>query len=336
MTRAQLDRDDQRVILIAGLGSVGRRHLANLRALGWTRIRAYRTGRSTLDAADLASILVDDDLSAALARKPIAVIVSNPTALHMPVALAAARAGSHLLIEKPLSHDLDHVSELQDAVALHGLTVLMGFQFRFNPGLRQIKAWIESGAIGTVVSAQVHWGEYLPGMHPWEDYRVGYAARPELGGGVLLTLSHPFDYLRWLLGEIDHVTATETRDDSLRVGVDSCVDVSLRFASGATGHVHLDFVQQPHEHRLTIIGTQGTLTWTHDDHGARRYSVASRCWETVPAPDGFERNTMFLDEMRHFLACLQGHERPVCPLDEGISALKVVLAAKRAIAGALV
>jgi len=319
-------------ILIAGLGSVGRRHLANLRALGWTRLRLYRTHSSTLPDEDLASFPVEHDLETALARKPLAVIVANPSALHLPVALAAARAGAHLLIEKPLAHELAGIPELEYEVDARGLTVLVGFQFRFDPGLRQIKRWIDSGAIGTVLSAQVHWGEYLPGMHPWEDYRRGYAARPELGGGALLTFCHPFDYLRWLLGDIELVSAIEADLNPFALSVDSCVEVIVRFASGASGHVHLNFVQQPHEHRLTIIGTGGTLAWTHDDHAARKYCGAERRWETVPAPDGFERNWMFVEEMRHFLACIHGDEHSRCTLDDGKAALRLALTAKCSIA----
>jgi predicted dehydrogenase len=320
-----------REILIAGLGSIGRRHLASLRALGWPHIRLFRTGRSTQSDVELEGFPVDQDLSTALARRPIAVVVSNPTALHVPVALDAARAGAHLFIEKPLSNDLTGVAELEEIVAGSGLAALVGFQLRFNPGLRQIRAWLRAGSIGSVVSAQVHWGEYLPDMHPWEDYRVGYAARPDLGGGVLLTLCHPFDYLRWLIGEITDVSAVESRCDSLRLSVDTCVDVTVRFACGASGHLHLNFLERPPSHQLTVIGTEGTITWNHADSAARRYCASSRRWETLLAPDGFERERMFFDEMRHFLACLRGEEQPLCTLDDGRAALEVTLAARRAI-----
>src|SRR5262249_7878403 len=157
--------------------------------------------------------------------------------------------GSHLLIEKPVSHDLIGVGELEQIAEARGLAALVGFQFRFNPGLRQARAWIRAGEIGSVLSAQAHWGEYLPGMHPWEDYRAGYAARPDLGGGVLLTLCHPFDYLRWLVGDIDDVVAVESDRGQLGIDVDTCVDATLRFACGASGHIHVDFVQRPTEHR---------------------------------------------------------------------------------------
>ena len=321
-------------ILIAGLGSIGRRHLASLRALKWPKIRLYRTGRSTQPHADLAGIPVDYDLSTALARRPMAVIVSNPSALHIPLALEAARAGAHLLIEKPLSHDMIGISELESLVALQGLAALVGFQFRFNPGLRQIRSWLRAGAIGTVVSTQVHWGEYLPDMHPWEDYRIGYAARPELGGGVLLTLCHPFDYLRWLIGDLTTVSSVESRRDTLGLSVDTCVDVTGRFVCGASAHVHLNFVERPMKHQLTVIGTEGTITWNHTDSAVHRYSASTRHWETRLAPEGFERDWMFLDEMRHFLACLRGDEQPLCTLADGRAALEMTLAAKHALTGA--
>jgi predicted dehydrogenase len=320
-------------ILIVGLGSIGRRHLANLRALGWTRIRAVRTRGSSPAETELDGLPVDRDLSTALARCPLAVIVSNPSALHLAVALDAARAGAHLLIEKPLSDDLHGVADLESLVADGRLAALVGFQFRFNPGLRQIRAWLRSGAIGSVISVQVHWGEYLPDIHPWEDYRAGYAARPELGGGVLLTLSHPFDYLRWMLGEIAHVSAIESRRDALALSVDTCVDVTARFVSGASAHIHLNFVERPPNHQLTVVGTEGTITWNDADSAARRYCVDTRRWETIPAPAGFERNWMFYDEMRHFLACLRGDEQPMCTIADGRAALEVALAARQAISG---
>jgi predicted dehydrogenase len=323
-----------REILIAGLGSIGRRHLASLRALGWPHIRLYRTGRSTLSDDDLAGLPVEHDLRTALARRPIAVIVSNPSALHVPLALEAARAGAHLLIEKPLSHDLSGVAELDSLVTGNGLMALVGFQLRFNPGLRQIRAWLQAGAIGRVLSAQAHWGEYLPDMHPWEDYRVGYAARPELGGGVLLTLCHPFDYLRWLLGEIAEVSAVESRSDTLRLSVNTCVDVAMKFAGGASAHVHLNFLERPTNHQLTLIGTEGTITWNHADSAVHRYCATSRRWETLLAPDGFEREWMFLDEMRHFLACLNGEEQPLCTIADGRAVVEMTSAASAALAKA--
>jgi predicted dehydrogenase len=98
--------------------------------------------------------------------------------------------------------------------------------------------------------------------------------------------------------------------------------------------VHLDFMERPPNHQLTVFGTVGSITWSHTDSAARRYHGVTRRWETVPAPDGFERERMFLDEMQHFLACLRGEAQPLCTIADGRAALKVTLAAKQAVAEA--
>src|SRR3989304_4611174 len=95
------------------------------------------------------------------------------------------------------------------------------------------------GAIGAVLSARAHWGEHLPGWHPWEDFRGSYSARPDLGGGALLTLSHPFDYLRWMLGEVSAVSATIGARDSLGLEVDASAEVVLEFEAGTLARVPL-------------------------------------------------------------------------------------------------
>lgn len=318
-------------ILIAGLGSAGRRHLRNLHACGWTDIRLFRTGQSTLPDHELAPFPAESDLDTALAYHPSAVVVANPTALHLPIAIAGARAGAHLLIEKPVSHSLAGLCELETLVETLRLQVLVGFQLRFNPGLHAVKTWLADHAVGTVVCVQVQWGEYLPDMHPWEDYRRGYAARVELGGGVLLTLCHPFDYLRWLMGEMTVVGAATSETAALDVAVDASADVTVQFEGGASGHIHLDYLRRPARHQLEIVGTEGLITWNHEDHVARLYRAGSREWQVVSPPAGFTRNDMFLAEMRHFLACIRGEATPICTLRDGRAALDIVLAARRAL-----
>ncbi len=317
-------------LLIVGLGSVGRRHLRNLQKLGADDIVLLRSGLSTLPDDELAGLPTEDDLNRALRRhRPGAVIVANPTALHLDVAVPAAQAGCHLFIEKPLSHNLDRVADLVHTVEQRGLAVLVGFQFRFHPGLRHIKHLLDSGAIGHVACVHVHWGEYLPGWHPWEDHRQGYAARQDLGGGVVLTLCHPFDYLRWLIGEVETVSAMTGQLGGLDIETEDTANVNLRFACGALGTVHLDYIQRPPAHWLQITGQKGFIRWDNADGAVHYYRSDTEAWETVMPPLGFERNTMFLEEMRHFLDCIQGKSEPLVSLNDGIAALRIALAAKQ-------
>jgi predicted dehydrogenase len=318
--------------LIAGFGSIGRRHLHNLVSLGERDIVIYRTHHSTLPDEELSSFPIETDLRAALAYNPEAVIIANPTALHLDVAIPAANCGCQLLIEKPISHSMARIDELQNAIEKNHNKVLIGYQFRFHPGLQKIKKLLDAKAIGALVSVRAHWGEYLPNWHPWEDYKRGYAARPELGGGVLLTLSHPLDYLRWLVGEVQAISAF-TSQRGLDLPVEDTAEIFLRFKNDTLGSIHLDYLQRPASHWLEIIGDRGTIRWDNSD-GAVLLAQVKRGgqigdWQEFPPPQGFERNHLFLAELRHFLDLVNGKTRPVCSMHDGIMALQLALAARQ-------
>lgn len=315
-------------ILVVGLGSIGRRHLKNLSDLGVRQLAAVTSQRSALPLHELPAFLSFDTLETALEWRPDAVFVCNPTAMHLETALTAAEAGCHIFLEKPVSHDLKGVNELARLVEKKRLVAQTGFQFRHHPVLEIIKKNIEQGLIGRAVSAHTHWGEYLPGWHPWEDYRHGYSARKDLGGGVVLTLCHPFDYLRWMLGEADVVGAVGGHLSDLETDTEDTALISLQFESGAIGSVYLDYVSAPPRHSLQIIGTKGRIEWEAESGVARVYANMGSDLEQIEPGALFERNTMFLAEAADFLDCILRYRQPACSLHDGIRALEIALTAK--------
>lgn len=327
--------------LIAGLGSIGRRHLKMLRELGQDDIVLYRTHQSTLDDDDLAGIPVYTDLRDALDLKPDAVIVANPTSLHLDVAILAAEAGCHILLEKPISDDLSRVDELRKAAEKSGSRILVGFQFRYHPTLNKARELINEGALGQILSAHSHWGEYLPNWHPWEDYRQSYAARADLGGGVIGTLTHPLDYMRYILGEVAETVAVQGHVSPLQLsGVEDVGEIGIRFRSGAIGAVHVNYFQRPPDHRLEIVGTQGTLRWNNADGILHHFDMPDEfgTWSTRPAapihtlyqlPADFERNHLFTAQMAHFIEVVEGKAEPRCSLDDGVEVQKLVEAVRK-------
>jgi predicted dehydrogenase len=327
--------------LIAGLGSIGRRHMRNLIALGEKDIVLFRTGKATMPEDELEGFPVETDLQEVLMKhKPDAVIVGNPTFMHLDVAIPAAEAGCAILLEKPISNSTDRLDQLEAAVKKSGSKVLVGFQFRFHPGLMRAKQLISNGEIGRVISAHVHFGEYLPAWHPWEDYRKGYAARADMGGGVVLTQCHSLDYLPWLVGKVESAWGLTAKLSDLEVDVEDTAEIGLRFESGALGNLHLDFNQQPPAHRFEIIGTKGSLKWDLSDGATRIYRASPESlatstgmgikaggeWETYPLPDNWERNVMFLEQMKHFVAVVRGEAEPSCTLDAGVRVIKLISA----------
>lgn len=315
--------------LIAGLGSIGRQHLRNLVSLGERDIILYRTHKSTLPDDDLEDFPVVTDLESGLSQEPDAVIVANPTSMHLATALPAARAGCHLLLEKPVSHSMDGIEEFSTAVEIRKVGVLIGYQYRFHPGLQKVKDLLQNNAIGEVVSARAHWGEFLPGWHPWEDHRLGYSGRSDLGGGVMLTLSHPIDYLCWLLGEVDEIWAFSGNLGELGVDVEDTAEIGMRFSNGTIGSIHLNYVQQPPEHYLQLVGTGGTIKWDYSDGGVSIYRSEEEKWQFFPIRDGFVRNDMLIAEMAHFINLVKGLEQPKCTLLDGVLAMNLAIAAKK-------
>lgn len=315
--------------LIAGLGSIGRQHLRNLVSLGERDIVLYRTHKSTLPEDELEGFPVVTDLESGLSLEPDAVIVANPTSMHLEIAIPAALAGCHLLLEKPVSNSIDGIEEFSTAVEIGGVKVLVGYQYRFHPGLQKVKDLLQNSAIGEVVSARAHWGEFLPGWHPWEDHRLGYSGRSDLGGGVLLTLSHAIDYLCWLLGEVGEIWAFSGNLGDLGVDVEDTAEIGMRFSNGTISSVHLNYVQQPPEHHLQLIGTRGTINWDYSDGGVTLYRSQEEKWQLFPIRDEFVRNDMMLAEMSHFIDLVKGLEQPKCSLSDGILAMNLALAAKK-------
>ena len=114
-------------------------------ALDEKDIVLLRTRKATLPDDELAGYPVETDLQEALKKhKPDAVIVANPTSMHLDVAIPAAEAGCHILLEKPVSHSLERLDVLQKAAEKSGSKILVGFQFRYHPTLNKARELIQS------------------------------------------------------------------------------------------------------------------------------------------------------------------------------------------------
>lgn len=323
--------------LLIGYGSIGRRHLANFHELGVRDWAVVHTGKGTLPFEPPCPVRRYSNLDEALEREhPGFAVIANPTSLHVSTAIACLNAGYHTLVEKPLSHSLDGLKELAEA-ATGEQRSLVGFQFRFHPALRRIQQLVTGGKLGAPLHARVVWGEYLPSWHPWEDWRSGYAARAELGGGAHHTLSHPLDYLQMLFGPPAQVSASLTTNGPLGMQVAEGADVLLRFPSDVTAEVHLDYWSRPTRHRLELVFTEGSVEWDYLTGAFRTWSAADETWLEESLPGVADRNELFRTEAGHFLDVIRGDAQPVCPLEDGIALVRLCSAIERsASAGAAV
>ena len=311
-------------ILVAGCGSIGRRHIRNLHRLGVDEVLAWDTDPERLrETADESAAQPVESYDAGLAATPRAVLVCTPPHLHVQASTAAVRAGAHVLIEKPLSNTLEGVDELLNLTARRGLVTMAGYNLRFHAGLRKVKDLLESGIAGRVLTVRAEYGQYLPTWRPERDYREGYITRASTGGGIILDSSHELDYVAWLGGQIESVYAVAERLSDLDMETEDVALMVLRLEGGVLGEIHVDCVQRGYSRECKVVGTEGSITWVFGEGVRLVRPDGEEFFEIAP-----EANEMYLEELKHFLACLDGSAVP--PVD-GVAArrvLELALAAK--------
>lgn len=335
-----------------GLGAIGQRHLRNLREIlgAELEVLAWRTRRlnhvltpqmQVEENADLESrynISVFSELSEALAQKPDIAVIANPTHAHIPAALEAARAGCHLFLEKPLSHNLEGIAELQQIVREKKLVAFVGYQLRFHPCYKLVHELLRQNAIGNLLAARMAFGEYLPGWHPYEDYRESYAARQELGGGVILTQIHDLDIALWLFGMPHRVFALGGHFSDLELDVEDTASMLLQCEYSQSGraaralpvHVQQDYLQKPGSRSLEIVGDKGKIALVLQLAQVEVFHADCERAE-IHCFENFERNQIFLEEMQHFLDCVRTGAPPSITIEAGAQSLRIALAALRSL-----
>lgn len=329
-------------ILMIGLGSIGQRHLRNIRRLygSSVEILAYRVRRlkttfsdtmqirENVDLEQEYNLKVFTDLHQALNEKPDAAFICNVTSAHIPCALEAAKAGCHLFLEKPVSNSMEGIDELAKIAKEKNLKVFVGFQNRYNPALRAAKKYISEGLIGSIISVHSEVGERLTTMHTYEDYKTTYMARSDLGGGVILNqMIHEIDYLRFIFGDLELINAAgSTGEKGLGIDVDDCCNAILK-AGDIPVSLHGDFYQYPPNRFVKIIGSKGKII---SDIIANTVTLCTGNDVTTTDFKDFTRNDMFVDELKAFINCVETGCEPEITLDDGIASLKIALSAKSA------
>jgi predicted dehydrogenase len=315
--------------LVVGGGSIGKRHLRNL--LATRRSAAVVEPREDRRAEILAKhpgTKIFASLDEAMEHGPyLTGFICLPTAYHLEPALALARRGIHVFMEKPVSHSLDGIPELLDLLEQRKLVGMTGFCMRFFKPLQKAKELIEAGRVGRIVTARSFTGVYLPDWHPYEDYRAFYMAKKAQGGGVLLDECHAFDWMQWLCGPIAGVFSVVGTFSDLEVETDDVCEVIARFGARSIGSIHLDMVDRSARSEVDIVGTTGTVLVDLEGHTVRAYDQVNRKWETFSLEPSYDR--MYIDEIDHFFACVERGGKPVVDLREGYRVQRIIDACAR-------
>jgi predicted dehydrogenase len=316
------DSKQQMQVLVIGCGSIGRRHAQNLRELGVDDLVLYDADRdrSKSVARELQARWVRT-VDCGYEDQPDAALICAPTSLHLELATEALEHDCHLFVEKPISHSMAGVDGFLEEVENKGRVLLVGYNFRFDPLVQTLGEWVTDGRVGRVVSARFHFGSYLPSRHPWEDYRVGYGARKNLGGGVILDAIHELDLAMWMFGEPETIYCAGGKFSDLEVDVEDVAEILLSYSDKAVS-IHLDSLQRPPERYCEIIGTSGQIRADLFRRTLRYFDGEARAWQL--GDDYGALDETYKHEMRHFLDCVDG--RATSAVDGNTAAQSLELA----------
>jgi len=314
-------------VLLAGCGSIGKRHARILSELGVGRICACDPNPAQLEAlrAAVPGVKPCSSFQAGLDGAPDAVFILTPPELHVPMACETILAGRHVFLEKPVSDTMDGVDELIELAGRSGRKAMVGLCFRYHEALRRAKRMLDQGEIGRVASIRALVGEHLPEVRP--DFRTLFSAK----GLGAFDLMHDLDLALWYANQpVREVHAVHGTFSDIGIEAPDLVEILLRFEDRCAATVHMDFFQRPRRRQMELIGTRGTIVvefgrW--DRYTLSVYRAGRDEWETWTAAT--ERDDMFRAEDREFLEAIVFDRAIACTLEEGRKALEVVSAARR-------
>jgi predicted dehydrogenase len=326
-------------VLVAGTGSIGRRHIGNLlRLRPQARIALLRDGARQDDYARSLGAEVFGSLDEALAWRADLAVVATPSDRHSEVVAPLLRAGVACFLEKPLVIEADDLAELEILATRSGLPpTQVGCVLRFLPSLRQVHAWLRAGAVGTVVRASLEVGQWLPDWRPAQDYRGSYSADPARGGGVVLDLIHELDLACWLFGGPTTgrprlLGAWGGRKSRLEIASEDVALLALRTDSGALLSVQLDYVARNPLRRLQVVGDAGTITWDLP----RRACCLQRSGEPAQEVEGFDTGRTYVDALEELLHAVERGTPTSLPLHEALPATGLAIEANQKIRTSLI
>jgi predicted dehydrogenase len=317
-------------VLIAGCGSIGKRHARVLTGLGVQDIRAcdpLAEQREAMHAQTL-HVRLYDSYEAGLAGRPDVVLIGTPPKMHIPMAMQAIRAGCHILSEKPLSDTSEGIDELAALATEKNKKVMVALCFRYHDGLLKARRYLDAGRIGRLVSLRLLMGEHLPDVRP--DYRNLFSAR--YGGAF--DLSHEVDLAVWYAGQpVRKVLAASGNYSDIGITAPDLAEMIVDFG-GTLASIHLDFFQRPRRRLTELIGTAGVITvefarWEHCTVSV--YEAAKGAWEREELVT--DRDDMFRAEDREFLEAVAGDRPIVNTIEEARKSVEIIEAAQRGGAG---
>lgn len=290
-------------ILIIGFGSIGKRHYKNLIDLGYKDIFVFDVNEGSFEGFE--NVKRIKDLKEGVLAGFKAVFICSPNNMHIKHALIYAGAGAHLFIEKPLSHNLNGLRELENICRKKRLITMIGCNMRFHPCLEFIKKCLDKKMLGRVYSIRHEFGYFLPYWRPTQDYRKNYAAKKSTGGGIILDDIHEFDLLFWLnnFNRVIEKKVIFNHSSDLDIQTEDQAIGTFLFKNKVLGMVICDYLQQHYTRKCKIVGERGALEWDFKDNNVL-LKTKDEIKELLLVKN-FDFNQVYVKEVKYFFDCVK-------------------------------
>ena len=310
-------------ILICSLGSIGSYYVSLIKK-NWPEISlgVYRTGKGKICNKIEYVDKVFNSYKEAINWGPDACILSSPASSHLDQALIFAKSEIPLLIEKPVGISLDRLDLWEELIELNiKVPIFIGYIFRSNPCAHFLKQRLLKQDIGVLIEADFYCGSWLPDWRPSQNYQESVSSRKELGGGVLLELSHEIDLVLWLLGEIKIIGSNISNTRSLNIDVEDRVLITGIDSNNTLITIRLNFCTKPQKRITTFRGTKGELVW---DIIKNKVTISRGSNFIDNKIFDISKDDIFKSQLETFFHAIDGYKNSLCTLKESLNVLEVI------------
>ncbi len=265
--------------VIAGGGSIGKRHLKNLISLNIKKENIFVLEPREDRINEIKSLGINNCIKEIKEFDNISIeaaIICSPTSYHIDQSIYFANKKANLMIEKPLSRDLKNIDLLQDIVKKNNLITFIAYIFRFAPSIKFLKELLNKNEIGDIFFVRGEFSEYLPDWHPYEKYNSFYMAKKQLGGGSILDQSHIMDLVHYLFGNFNSVMAYNKKLSKLEIEADDIAEMIVELDNGILASIHTDIFGRKHSKSLEIKGSNGNIFWDFYDNSVSVYDAVTK------------------------------------------------------------
>jgi predicted dehydrogenase len=307
-------------VLIIGLGSMGKRRIRNLHAIGVAEVAGFdpRADRRA-EAVEKYAVTVYSDFALAMeVFEPDALVISTPPEQHMAYAWASFERGISCFIEASVV-DAEKILELHHRVEGMPILIAPSCTMRYYPGPKKIKELIVAGTIGKPLNINYQTGQYLPDWHPWESIADFYVSKRTTGGCREIV---PFE-LTWLndiFGEPEPLACVKAKLTDMNADIDDIYYCLLRYPAGVLANITVDVISRPHATReLRILGSEGEIVFSADENCVRYANASSADWQRFDLGTGvvetgyINPEEPYIEEMRLFTTALIQHDKSIYP-----------------------